>query len=368
MRSRLALACGWLLAAATLSADDSPPPVGQFTVSGSYSLTAEGGQDASPWTAGQSAELAVTGRWGQTLHVEGHLTAPFDGTSVTADGLLRQLVLAWSPTPWSVVTFGKQRLKWGSARVLSAISGLEPAYDPLHPAAPLDGVAGVKAEVLPNEWLGVSLLALPAAVLDDSKFAARADVLWADTDLSFGAVAGTVQALTSWNGVAAVQQKRTQGTVFADASHFFDSFGVYAEVQASRLRDRDWYGTDGAQPLSLMTPEGAPWSLRATAGLQVDTPVWLNGTVTWLTEYRYDGAGFDAAEASSFATAWAHRTASTFSPPTGLTVGTLSKHYAYTGLSGVPVTEKLTAGASVLAGLVFLTVRDQVTVTTSAAY
>lgn len=282
----------WGLVTGLACAEDTP----RVALTTSYSFTAWDGPSVD-WQSQQSATLGLAGRWGQSLNLEGQVVAPFTKTVLTADGLIRQLALTWNLNSWSVVTFGKQRLKWGTSRVFSAIDGLEPSYDPLHPQAILDGVTGVKTEWLPNDWLSLSVLALPTPKLKDTKWAARADVLWDEWDLSAGAI-------------RSVDTEGNHATVYADFARFFDRFGVYGEAQ---LKD-----------VQTSSPRA-----RTTAGFQIEFPVWLNGTLRWLTEYHYNGEGKKA----------------------GGSVGTYSYHYGYLGLSGLPVTEKLTLGASLLVGL-----------------
>ena len=335
---------------ARVSAQEVPEPPPQTALSASYAFTGQDGKDNADWSAVQTATVALTGRWGQGLKLEGRLTAPFDGSPLTGDGLLKLLTLTWDVTPWSVVTFGKQRLQWGTARVFSAIDSLQPSYDPVHPDAVLDGVTGVRLDVIPNEWLSASVLALPASLIVDSKVATRIDILWDDTDLSVGAIRSVDKALAQWSGGAPILEKRSRGAFFADASRFFDRFGVYGEVEVKSSRGQDWFGYDGTKAVPGPSPEPV-WTPKATVGLQIDFPAWLKGTITWLNEYHYNGSGFDSGEASTFAQAWNHRNPTNFTPPPGLTVGNFSQHYGYTGLSGIPVTEKLALGVSALGGL-----------------
>lgn len=298
---------------------------GQTTLSSSYLFAAQDGSDG--WVTSQAAAVGLSGRWGSSFKLDGQLRAPFDGTPVTADALVQQLTLTWNPSSWAVVTFGKQRLKWGTARVFSAVDGLEPTYDPLHPRAVLDGVTGVKAEVLPTDWLSVSTLILPAPALKNTKEALRFDVLWGEADLSAGVI-------------HEVFEGSDRASFYADYAQFFDRFGFYGEAEVKSFR-------------STWGSETNRWTPKATLGTQIEFPVWLNGTLRWLTEYHYNGDGFSAAEAEDFAQAWKTRfdPGSTFSFPRGLGVAAFSRHYGYTGLSGVPVTDKLSLGASALAGL-----------------
>ena len=288
----LVVALGWVFPALAVGQAEDP----RVALTASYGFTAWDGP-AVDWQGQQRATLGLTSRWGSSLSLEGQLVAPFQKTPLTADALLRQLALTWNLNEWSVITFGKQRLKWGTSRIFSAVDSLEPPYDPLHPEAILDGVTGVKAEFLPNDWLSVSLLALPTTNLYDTKLATRADVLWDEWDFSVGAI-------------RSVDAQGNHTIVYADFARFFERFGVYGEAQ---LKDLD-----------LPSPK-----FRSTLGVQIEAPIWLKGTLRWLTEYHYNGEGKKA----------------------GGSVGTYSQHYGYTGVSGLPVTEKLTVGSSLLMGL-----------------
>ena len=203
-----AFAACLLLVASGLGAQETQPP--RLALNSSYSFTAWEGSGVD-WQGQQSATLGLVGRWGSSLLLEGQLVAPFERSSLVADDLLKQLALTWNLNSWSVVTFGKQRLKWGSAKVFSAVDGLEPAYDPLHPRAARDGVTGVKAEFLPNDWLSLAALALPTATLTDSKLAARADILWDEWDLSAGVI-------------RSVDVGGRHASVYADFARFFERF------------------------------------------------------------------------------------------------------------------------------------------------
>lgn len=314
----------------SVAAQDAP----LTTVTATYQATV---QDGSDWTTAQAASLGLTARWGSTLRLDGQLRAPFDGSALTADALLQQLSITWNLDSSSVITFGKQRLKWGTARVFSAVDGLEARYDALHPNAVLDGVTGVNAEILPNDWLSLSVLVLPAPTLKNTRQAFRADVLWGEADLSAGVVHG-------WEG------SRQRGSVYADFAWFGERLGLYGEASLKSWRDRAWSYQKGATTLGLAASDA--WTPKATLGTQIEFPVWLNGTLRWLSEYHYNGEGFDVGEARDFEKAWSQRTtADHFSVAPGLGVTTFSRHYAYTGLQGLPITEKLSLAGSGLAGL-----------------
>lgn len=338
------LAC--LFAAFAAGAQDAGPVV---TTSAGWTFSARDktGGDIT-WTTEETAFAGLTARWGSSLELSGTVRSDFSGRSVTADDLLDQLALTWTANGFTILTAGKQRLSWGTARVFSAIDSLEPPLDPLDPKAKPRGVTGLKAELIPLDWMSVWVLALPAPRLDDAVLAARMDVLLEEADLSFGAVRSVSRPLTGLDGSIPTRGRRENPAVFANFAWFFDRFGFYGEAQYRLGRNRDWFlGTT----LAALDSEAA-WTARLTGGLQVEFPVWLNGTLRWLTEYHFNGEGFSESEAEAFRAAWNTRTGTaTEVYPKGLSPGAYRRHYVYSGLSGLPLAEKFTAGVSALAGL-----------------
>lgn len=239
---------------------------------------------------GKNAEKAIFGiaaRKGNALSLDGRVEARFSGEPLLVDDLVRELALSWTASPLVVLTAGKQKLKWGTAHVFSSIDSLAKPINPLDPQGTDRGVTGLRMDLIPTWWMSLSTLAIPdASYADRSTGAFRAEFLAGETDLSFG-------ALRSVNA-----DGQEEPALFADFARFFDRFGIYGEGQISK-KDT--------------------WKPSATVGIQVDFPVWLDGTITFLGEYRYQKANEDA------------------------------QHMIYAGLSGIPVTRKLTLGLSAIA-------------------
>ena len=255
--------------------------------------TFQNAEGNSTWRTGERAKFGIRARSGNNLVVEARVESDFSGGSLTGDQVLRELSLSWSPASFAILTAGKQNLKWGTARAFSSIDALDdsgttpaPSTDPLDPSSTARGVTGLRADILPVWWMSISALALPAPVLLDSKLALRSEFLVGETDLAFG----FIRSVGS-NG-------KEQPAFIADGAHFFQRFGVYGEAQVLKKDD---------------------WRTSATGGLQVDFPAWLNGTVTFLGEYRFKQEN------------------------------TAGIHMIYAGLSGIPLTRKLEAGISLLA-------------------
>ncbi len=248
--------------------------------------TFENAEGSSKWLTGESVYADISARSGNSLVISARLESDFSGTPVIADKALRELSLSWAPLSTAVITVGKQNLKWGTARVFSSIDGLSPPLDPLNPAGTDRGVTGIRADLIPTWWMSASLLALPAPELNDTRLALRTEFLAGETDLS----AGAIRAVNA--------DGDEEPAFFADAARFFDRFGVYGEARIVKKSE---------------------WEPSVTGGLQIDVPVWLNGTLTFLGEYRWQRDNKSAS------------------------------HMFYTGLSGLPLSRKLLAGASLLA-------------------
>ena len=197
------------------------------------------------WYSSESARVGLTARYGNRLVLDAELNAPFNraDSPISADKALRELSVKWDAGDSVVLTAGKQNLKWGTARVFSAVDSLSPALDPLDPAQTDRGVTGLRFDIIPTWWFSLAGVALPSSALDRSTVGLRAEFLAGDTDLSFGAVRSTDKAGTE------------TPALFADAARFFDRWGAYAEAQAK--------SANGYRSV-------ADWDLAATVGVQVD--------------------------------------------------------------------------------------------------
>lgn len=237
------------------------------------------------WKTAEQAELSVTARKSGAFALTVRVESNFNSEPMKADDVLKELALSFTPLNIAAVTVGKQNLKWGTARVFSSIDSLASPINPLDPSSSDRGVTGIKIEVIPTWWMSVSLLALPAPILDETRLASRAEFLAGETDISIGAV----------------RKKNLEGneepSFIADFARFFDRFGIYGEAQVTKKTE---------------------WEQAATGGLQVDIPAWLSGTITLLGEYRYQS---------------------------DVEAGT---HMVYAGISSIPVTRKIRSGISCL--------------------
>jgi hypothetical protein len=245
------------------------------------------------WKNGETAYVDFSARRGSALSLSGKVEAPFTGEALSADDVFKELALSWAPSPILSLTAGKQRLKWGTARVFSSVDALAPPLDPLDPEGTDRGVTGLRADIIPTWWLSASALAVPAPTYPDQTTAAfRAEILAGETDLSLGAIRSVRQT------GADPSDAEEQPAFFADFARFFDRFGVYGEAQISKKDD---------------------WEPSVTGGAQLDIPAWLNGTITLLGEYRWKPEIDD------------------------------TEHMGYFCVSGIPITRKLSVSCSTLA-------------------
>ena len=284
-------------------------PALQTTMKGDFSFYAfEPVSGSDRWQTVEKSGLGITAR-NATFSINTQLEADFTGTALSADDVIKQLALSWNPSSILSLTGGKQILKWGTARVFSSIDALEPPIDPLSQDDTDRGVTGFRADLIPTWWLSFSILALPAqqsisqvantttgsvsysltpAYLDKTRLALRTEILAGETDLAFGAV-----RKTNSDG-------DEEPAFFADFARFFDYFGVYGEGQC------EWDTEKKRLEPSL------------TGGIQVDIPVWLDGTITVLGEYRWQSEN------------------------------EYSEHMGYLGCSGIPLTRVCSVSVSAL--------------------
>ena len=329
------------------------PEAPQISLSTSYGFSAYSGlSTGDTWTSSQSLGVEIFGRWAQGLTLQANLQADYSQTPLNADQILPLVFLTWNANSWMTATLGKQMLVWGTARVFSSLDRLEALPDPLKIKKIFPGLTGVKIEFIPNDWLSICLLGIPEYDLRDSRGALRADVLLGEWDLAAGILKYTSRPFMDFTTLSRDSLDKPAG--FITASWFSEWFGFYGEMQLKGSRDRDWVlksGLDNQTITWFASEQGI--NITGSAGVQISLSVWLNGTVTVLGEYHYQGDGFDSSEMDllwkSWKT-WKNSTTALFVPPSGLSLGYLRKHYGYLGFSGIPLTEKISLGFSLHTG------------------
>ncbi len=270
-------------------AADSPVPAMETTLGAGFVFDAAAKNSYASWLSTERIWLDLSIRYGNVFKCNGYLEAGYGADAsapLEADHLIRELSLAFNLGPWGMATAGKQRLEWGTARVFSSIDTLEAPIDPAEPDTPRRGVTGLRIDIFPTWFLGITALAVPARDLQKTLYAGRLELLVADADIGCGAIR------------AVGEDGREEPVLFADFAWFDRHIGVYGE---GRLR------------------HAGTWQQSVTGGLQYETPAWLNGTLRFVAEYRWRPE-------------YRH-----------------SSHLWYGGISGIPLTVKTACSISALA-------------------
>ncbi|MEJ2663618.1 MAG: hypothetical protein P8107_06190, partial [Spirochaetia bacterium] len=196
------------------------------------------------WLAGQTAYISMYFSYHNLLELGSDFTLDLnDLTSTSLPDLVKVLYISASPTSWCNITFGKQRLKWGTARVFNAIDKLETINDPFGIRSLREGVSGVKAVFTPLDWLGLSLLALPESELRWSRFAVRLDLLFLEIDAGLGVIKynySNLESIDTSGTPAAITSDLDRYAVFFDAIRYFDNFGIYTEFELRWSRENEY--------------------------------------------------------------------------------------------------------------------------------
>jgi hypothetical protein len=165
------------------SVSPTPPPLAAQSLAQSARQRIWGGahytavgDDASAatfdqWQVTQEAGLSLNFRSDSGVEVLGDFVVPINpDLDVSPNAVIQQLSLRFSPSDLVTLIVGKQRLNWGTAKIFSAIDTLEVRANPLDVRSVLTGVSGIKAAIIPNEWLSLSLIMLPAEDLRWSRW------------------------------------------------------------------------------------------------------------------------------------------------------------------------------------------------------
>lgn len=261
----------------------------ESTLGAGFIFDAAARSASASWLSTERIWLDLSLRHGNVFKFNGYLEASYGDEApdpLQADRLIRELSLAFNLGHWGMATAGKQRLEWGTARVFSSIDTLEAPIDPADPDTPRRGVTGLRIDIFPTWFLGITALAVPARELENTLYAGRLELLVVDADIGCGAIR------------AIGADGREEPVLFADFAWFGRHIGVYGE---GRIRYAD------------------SWQQSVTGGLQYETAAWLNGTLRFVGEYRWRPE---------------HQR---------------SSHLWYGGISGIPLTVKTTCSISALA-------------------
>lgn len=370
------------------TADAAPPaPEGTKVWGGAwYSASARDRTDAatiSDWTAVQQAGLSFNLRSPAGLEILSDLSVNLNSiTENNIDTVVQQLSIRFAPSDWLSLVAGKQRLKWGTGKVFAAIDKGEQRSDPLDQRMVLSGLSGLKAEILPTDWLGISLLAMPEPDLRWSRFAGRLDFTVTDWGLDFGLGALKYQynpwaaeySLSAGSGAkslpdalaapaagTAVQDKLDRMAFTADAAWGAGDITLYGEAELRFGRETMYWmpGMNQAEDFGADSRDLAVF--RGLAGLMWQIDLGLTRPLNLVAEYFYNGDGLDQAEAETFRlrhdTWQAQKAANPAQAGQALLpggfhgIGNFRSHYAALALNGLAITRYLTARGSLIAGL-----------------
>jgi hypothetical protein len=310
------------------------------------------------WLAGQTAYVSMYFSYHNMLELGSDFTLDLNDLSSTSlPELVKVLYVSASPTDWCNLTFGKQRLKWGTARVFNAIDKLETIIDPFGVRSLREGVSGIKAVFTPLEWMSLSLLALPDSEFRWSRFAGRLDILFLDIDAGFGVIKYNYSNLEGVDTAAAPAAAQTSDldrcALFFDAIRYFDNLGLYAEFEYRFSRENEYAFKD-------ITAQYRPHN----GGGFTDVPVFRltcgitytmeeSPYLTLMAEYFYNSEGFSNAEAREFYRSFGiHRSLypsdPVFLPQTFGTFGSFRRHYVCLGVTGLQAPGFMSVGLLVL--------------------
>ncbi len=247
----------------------------------------------------QEAGLELNLRSGTGLEFISDFVLPLNPELDTPpDAVIQQLYIRVSPFAGVTLTAGKQRLNWGTAKVFSAIDTLEVRANPLDVRSVLSGVSGLKVEILPSDWFGLSLAVLPGSTLRRSRLAARADFLAEDLGLDLGIGVVKYTYLDRDVPAAADPIPLDRAAVLSDAAWSHESLVLYEEVQLRWGRETG-YQFPGMAGFENFGGRDDP-VFRGVGGMMLQLELGLARPATFLLEYLYNGDGLSGVEARSF--------------------------------------------------------------------
>jgi len=272
-----------------------------------YYLTV--GNDASAatldqWGVTQEAGLSLNFRSDSGIEVLGDFVVPINpGMDISPGAVIQQLSLRFSPSDLVTLIVGKQRLNWGTAKVFSAIDTLEVRANPLDVRSVLTGISGIKGAIIPNDWLSLSFVVLPADELRWSRGAARIDFLAEDLGLDLGLGVVKYAYLDRNVAPAATPGKLDHIAVMSDGAMSAGSLVLYEEVQLRWGRETGYQFP--AMPGFADLGGADRLILRGVGGAMLQVDLGLSRPVTVLAEYLYNGDGLDEQESRDFASRYA---------------------------------------------------------------
>jgi hypothetical protein len=312
------------------------------------------------WLALQNAFISFNFRYANFIDFSSEFSldlTKLDATSLP--DLVRVISLKASPALWCDLTFGKQRLQWGTANIFPAIDKLESVSDPLGMRSFREGVTGLKAVFTPTDWFSASLLVLPEAQLRRTRFAGRLDLLFWDIDLGIGAVKYNYVKIDDITDAGLNSRAETtphdRVALFLDAIRYFDNFGVYTEFEYRYSRDNEYALEDAGS--TYISENGNDFFdvpvIRWTTGMSLTIG---SGQGMINAEYLYNSEGFNKSEAEIFYTRFNTHLASNPADPRFLPVdfgrfGSFRKHYLAIGAMNINLIDDFSFSLLILCNL-----------------
>jgi hypothetical protein len=256
------------------------------------------------WRMTQEAGVSLNFRTDSGIEVLSDFVVPINpGMAISPSAVIQQLSLRYSPSDLVTLIVGKQRLNWGTAKIFSAIDTLEVRANPLDVRSVLTGISGIKAAIIPNDWLSLSFVLLPDDEPRWSRGAARIDFLAEDLGLDLGL--GVVKyAYLDWTVTPpAAPGKLDHIAVMSDGALSAGSLVLYEETQLRWGRET---GYQFPTMPSFADLGGADRPIfRGVGGAMIQVELGLSRPVTVLAEYLYNGDGLDEQESRDFASRYA---------------------------------------------------------------
>jgi hypothetical protein len=261
---------------------------------------------------------------------------------------IQKLYISTTVSDWLCLTFGKQRLKWGTAKVYNSIDKLQAVVNPYDTRQMLEGVPGINAEYFISEWLGFSVFAIPREELRRTGFAGRFDLVLLDTDIGLGVIKYNFDHIKAITQSGLETETKDRYAWFFDIKRYFGSVGVYSELEYRTTREKEYAFFNGVE-YNLNNKNTARNNVyRVTAGMDFPFKISGRSDMTLSMEYFYNSEGFSENEALEFYKNYkTHIPAVSFNSPVIKTpmllpsdfsrYGTFRKHYYFLSFSGIQI-------------------------------
>jgi hypothetical protein len=264
-------------------------------------------QSVSPgdWSTLQDSGLQLNWKGSSGIEVVVDLSAELgSGAPQTIISDMQQLYFQFAPVENITVVAGKQRFKWGTGKVFSAIDRGEPQENPVDPFMLPDGVVGVSAEIIPADWFGVSCIIIPDTSFRWAQFGSRADFTWVDAnlDLGVGVFKYRYQPLISGESSSSPysQDSLDRVAVSADGAWGMGDLTLYGELELHRGRESGYWLTGMVAPELLASDYQNVLVVKSLAGMMIQLDCGLTRPVSLIAEYLFNSDGLNASEAAKF--------------------------------------------------------------------